>query len=401
LKKGDGNFESKKDMIGFRFDGIKQTVHLLPEKAAAYIRETHCILRRKLVPLKILQGVVGKLRHASIILPAACGVFTPINAAMKGSPKHIILGANSEVRAALEDLCTLLQILASRPTHVRELVPDIPQYVGYHDAAAEGAGGVWFSLVDNMPPTVWRAAFPQDIASEVVSDDNPAGRLTNSNLELAAEVMAVRIALAVALKVKHVPLGTLCDNKPTVSWIDKMASKAKGPMAGRLLRGLAVMLHCNKAGQLTTVHVPSVDNVMVEVASRPAKAQKMFRASSPMSDTNFCLSFDTAFPLPNNQAWTLAEVPPWLKLCVFETLCGKRLVLQQWTGPSATITGERGWCTAGSTPKILAPDPQRMRQQTDFSRLLLPCGKASTALEIKSRFSQSSGLCGMLPKGSF
>jgi len=156
LLKGDGKFESKKDMIGFSFDGIKRTVHLPPQKAAAYIKETHRILCQKSVPLKILQGVVGKLRHASIILPAACGFFTPINAAMKGSPKHIILGAKSEVRAALEDLCTLLCILASRPTHVRELVPDMPQYVGYHDAAAEGAGGVWFLLIDNMSPTVWQ-----------------------------------------------------------------------------------------------------------------------------------------------------------------------------------------------------------------------------------------------------
>ncbi len=90
LLKGDGNFEYKKDMIGFSFDGIKQTAHLPPAKAAAYIRETHCILHRKSVPLKILQGVVRKLQHASIILPAACGFFTPINAAMKGSPKHII-----------------------------------------------------------------------------------------------------------------------------------------------------------------------------------------------------------------------------------------------------------------------------------------------------------------------
>ncbi len=35
LLKGDGNFESKKDMIGFSFDGIKRTVHLPPAKAAA------------------------------------------------------------------------------------------------------------------------------------------------------------------------------------------------------------------------------------------------------------------------------------------------------------------------------------------------------------------------------
>ena len=149
------------------------------------------------------------------------------------------------------------------------------------------------------------------------------------------------------------------------------------------------------------MHVPGVDNVMVDVALRPAKAQKMFRAATTLFDTDFCSSFDTAFPLPNNQAWTLAEVPPWLKLCVFETLRGKRLALQRWTGPSATGTGERGRGTAVSTPKVLTPDPQRARLQTDCSRLLLPCGKASTASEITSRFNQSSGLSGMLPKSSF
>ncbi len=141
-------------MIRFRFNGINRTVHLPPEKAAAYIRETHCILCRKSVPLKILQGVVKKLRHASIILPAERRFFTPINAAMKESPKKIVLGANLEVRASLEDLCTQLRILALWPTHVKESVPDMPHYVGYHYAAVEGVGGVWFSLVDNMSPTV-------------------------------------------------------------------------------------------------------------------------------------------------------------------------------------------------------------------------------------------------------
>jgi hypothetical protein len=320
---------------------------------------------------------------------------------MKESPKHINLGANLEVRAALEDLCTLLRILASRLTHVRELVLDMPQYVGYHDAAADRAGGVWFSLVNNMSPVVWQAAFLQDITSKVVSNDNPEGRLTNSDLELAAEVMAVGIALAVAPTVKHVLLGTLCNNTPTVSWIEKMASKAKGPTAGHLLQGLAVMLHCNKAGRLTTVHVPGVDNVMADVVSHPAKAQKMFRAATPLSDTDFCSLFNTAFLLPINQAWILEEVPPWLKLCVFETLCGKQLALQWWTGPNAIVTGKHEWRTAGSTPSISALDPHRTRQPTDYSRLLVPCGKASVALEIKSRFNWSSRLSGMLPKSLF
>ncbi len=117
----------------------------LPRKQKAYIKETHNILRQKAISIKKLQTLVGKLRHASMILPAAKGFFTPLNNAMKGNPMLIGLGKHSEVQTALEDLVSLLRLLGSRPTHVWELVPDMPHYVGYHDAAAEGAGGGWFS----------------------------------------------------------------------------------------------------------------------------------------------------------------------------------------------------------------------------------------------------------------
>ena len=105
-------------MIGFLFDGIKRTVHLPPAKATVYIKETHQILHQKSVPLKVLQTVVGKLRHESIILPAARGFFTPVNAAMRGGSKSIGLGKLSNIRAALNDLCSLIHILGLRPTHV-------------------------------------------------------------------------------------------------------------------------------------------------------------------------------------------------------------------------------------------------------------------------------------------
>jgi hypothetical protein len=117
--------------------------------------------------LKALQTLVGKLQHASIILPATRGFFTPINAAMKVETKIIGLGKASEIRAALEDLCLLLQLLGLQPTHVCKLVVDMPRYAGYHDAAAEGASGVWFSLVHKMQPVVWRLLFPCNISEEV------------------------------------------------------------------------------------------------------------------------------------------------------------------------------------------------------------------------------------------
>ncbi len=123
---GDGNFTTTKDLIGFAFNGVKQTVHLPKAKALAYIKEMHRMLRRKTVPLKQLQMLVGKLRHASIILPAVKGFFSPINNAMQGSPKLVGLGANSELQKALEDLISLLRLLSSRPTYIQELVPAMP-----------------------------------------------------------------------------------------------------------------------------------------------------------------------------------------------------------------------------------------------------------------------------------
>jgi hypothetical protein len=82
LDQGNGDYTSKKDMIGFTFDGIKRTIHLPPSaKAAAFIKATYCLLCHTLVPLNTLQTLVSKLWHASIILPAACSFFTPNNAA--------------------------------------------------------------------------------------------------------------------------------------------------------------------------------------------------------------------------------------------------------------------------------------------------------------------------------
>ncbi len=61
---------------------------------------------------------------------------------MQGGLKKIGLGQCLDIWAALNDLFSLIRILGSSPTHVQEIVIDMLCYVGYHDAAAEGAGGV-------------------------------------------------------------------------------------------------------------------------------------------------------------------------------------------------------------------------------------------------------------------
>ncbi len=176
-----------------------------------------------------------------------------------------------------------------------------------------------------MPSLVWQIPLPPDIATEIVLPQGPHGGITNSNLELATEVLAIRILLAKAPVVKHEPISTLCDITPTVSWIEKMASKSALLIAGCLLQGLAYMLYCYQAGRLTTVYIPGLDNIMANIASCPSKARALFQAEGPiLSDNNFVSLFDIAFPLPKQQSWQLAMVPIWLKSNVFKTLSFKQ-----------------------------------------------------------------------------
>lgn len=404
LAKGEGDWRTEKEMIGFEWEGRKRTVCLPTKKSKQYVADTKAMLyKKRRAPVKRFQTVVGKLRHAARVMPAAKAFFTPLNHALRGSPKHVGLGKSSEVRHCLDDLCSLLRMLQRRPTHVDEIVPDAPKFVGYHDAAAEGAGGVWFSLDKPMSPIVWRFEFPPDIKVEVVSDSNPNGKLTNSDLELAAEVMAVGVLITEVPSVKRMTIGTLCDNTPTVSWIENMASKASTPAAGRLLRGLAIMMLGAQMGPLITTHVAGDDNIMADIASRPTKAKQYFRAQSDyITDLAFLKHFSTAFPLPHQAAWRLAVPAPDLVSNICETLRGKRLEMPQWMGMRGHGTGMNGPSSAPSTTSVATSTVcPRVSATTRSLPLLSSSGEVTSAKAVKLEFSQLKRLLGMSPKSLF
>jgi hypothetical protein len=50
---------------------------------------------------------------------------------------------------------------------------------------------------------------------------------------------------------------------------------------------------------------------MADIASCPSNANAMSRLVGPvLSDPELIFSFNTTFPLPNQQEWQLAMVPP-------------------------------------------------------------------------------------------
>jgi hypothetical protein len=246
LEKGDARFDVEKEILGFTLNGADRTVRLCEAKAQAMADKIAKILRKSHVSLKRFRSLLGRLQHAARILPAAKGMFSPLNKATKGDPKEVGIGKRSEARAALIDLRHLIMTLSARPTHVSELVEYDPKLAGTRDASSAGVGGVWIGY--NVQPTVWRLEWPQDVVELYQK-----GSLTNSDLEMAAVLLHYLVAEQLR-PMERCHTAIWSDNSPAVSWSTKMADKVTTLIAGQLLRALAMHQRMTQSALPTVAH---------------------------------------------------------------------------------------------------------------------------------------------------
>jgi hypothetical protein len=147
--------------------------------------------KKEKVQLKCYRQIIGKLWPVARIMPSTKGMFSPINKALKNEPACIGLGKDSEVL----NLAVLVSDLSTQAAQVKVLVPGVDHYVGYCDACATGAGGIWMSGNPSLRPIVRRINFPHNILSQVVSNRNPRGCLANLDLELAVVLLQYMILI--------------------------------------------------------------------------------------------------------------------------------------------------------------------------------------------------------------
>jgi hypothetical protein len=182
-------------------------MELPPDKINKLLDSLSEAISKKWLPLKAFRTLLGKLQHAALAMPAGKSILTPLHKFVEeGKDKHILYFTNRPIiLEALRDIHILLREMTSRPTHVRELVPDLPAYIGFCDACKRGAGGVWLSGSKNFHPVVWHLAWPTDISARLVSSSNPNGDLTINDLEMAGLLLQYLVLeLLVALKHQHV-----------------------------------------------------------------------------------------------------------------------------------------------------------------------------------------------------
>ena len=114
--------------------------------------------------------------------------------------------------------------MQSRPSHVQELVRQPkPAYQGLVDAAAWGVGGVWFSGIKGIPPTVWFFEWPEEVRNKLCTASNKNGPIIISDLELLGIFMhwLTLESLVDDHNLKKESPAIWCDNILAVSWVHK------------------------------------------------------------------------------------------------------------------------------------------------------------------------------------
>jgi hypothetical protein len=311
LRQGDATWSTWKVVLGWTVDTLAKTIELPPhrrERVREILANHHNCKR---IGTQAAYKLLGELRSMQLGIPGAAGLLSLLQNCLKVALHHKRrVRLNRPARDHLKDLLTLASDVERRPTRIAELFPVHPAHVyGCTDASKAGFGGaVLPAPKENIPPTVWRHPVPVDLQAILVSDDNPTGTLTNSDLELAGTLLHEGILAEYDIAEKLVVTG--CDNTPAVSWRQKGSNSLKGPSA-YLLREAA--LHQRRHRHLPRVcYVPGVLNVMADIASR----------RFDLTDSQLLALFDHRFP--QTLSWRIRQVPPEMLSKVISALRVRR-----------------------------------------------------------------------------
>ena len=289
MLKGDAAWATQKCILGWDVDTAQATLHLPPHR----LERLHTLLDRispphKRVSVGVWHQLLGELRSMSLALPGPRGLFSILQHSLSQVDKHCVR-ITPQVWDMAADFRAIAASLHERPTRLRELVPTTPTYLGACDACQLGMGGVWFG--DDMPPVIWRQAFPFAVQRSLVTSDNPRESLSISDFELTA-LITHKDVLASYHPVAEQTIWTASDNRAALAWSTKGSSTSISARA-YLLRFNAMHQRRHRYVAIQH-HIAGKANVMADDASR------LWR----LTDSQLLSHFQSHYP----------QESPWLQL---------------------------------------------------------------------------------------
>jgi hypothetical protein len=332
LLKDDGKWLLEKEILGFIFDGDKKTIWLENSKREALLKVLKGWLRASRgdrpqgVPFDEFQSVISKIRHAFISIPAGKGLLSHCNDVMRTEPAFIHLHTNRELYDAIGSIRNFLHESIAQPTKCKQLVQGHPHYIGIEDASGHGVAGVVLGELDAVVPTVFRMEWPQEIRDELVSDTNPTGSITNSDLEFAGFLLLWLVMEEICPELMHKHVGMWSDNQPTVCWVKRMASK-NSFLAKCILQIIALRQKLRQSSPLTPQHIKGDHNSITDIPSRSFGSNPAWHFKTHDELLTF---FNARFQLPQQTSWTVFQLSNRLSTKVISLLLTKRFDLAEW-----------------------------------------------------------------------
>jgi hypothetical protein len=334
LQKGDGDWATRKTILGWIIDSQLKIIALAPHRYERLLAIFDDLRDRTRVGLKQWHKVLGELRSMVLAIPGGRGLFSLLQTGFKFKDKNRIR-ITPAIRAQLQDFEHLARDLGSRPTKLSEIAPDTPAALGACDAAGPGMGGVWLAATtqSTLSPLLWRAPFPSEIQARLVSDKNPRGDITNSDLELAGTIGHQDI-LVQNRDCRDRTISTLSDNIPAVAWQRKGSTTTTGAAAYLLRLNSLHQRHYRYLAQAD--YIPGPSNVMADDCSRLWH----------LSDSQLLHYFNSKYP--QKRPWQICPLRPEMHSALISALRMKRLDPQSFlNAPEAkTVIGTSGTSSA-------------------------------------------------------
>ena len=361
LRAGDAAWSTQKEVLGWLVDTQAMTLRLTQRRLQRLrtTLEQDFPRTRKRASVTDYHKLLGELRSLAIALPGARGLFSVLQEALRHTQPDSRLRLTEDIHNILDDFWDLHRTIEDRPVRIQELVPMMPTVHGAHDAAGHGAGGIILPTPTTVArreplrtqtcsrrrpfaqpgPIVWRMPFPRDITNDLTTWDNPQGRLTNTDLELAGSVIQ-SFASTACFDLRERTALQRTDNLGTLFWQRKGSTTTVKP-AARLLRLQAYHQRYHRH-LLLHDYLPGCLNSAADDASR----------LQALSNAAFLRHFNSTYP--QSLPWRLWTPPRALRSCVISALRNMPSPLESPLHKPAlpTPTGPFGLTSAPNFPSI-------------------------------------------------
>ncbi len=113
---------------------------------------------------------------------------------------------------------------------------------------------------------MFRWEWPTEIKNDIKTVQNPKGKISNSDLEMAGLLMLWLVIEGVCNNLCEKRITLFSDNLPTIGWVMRLVSK-KSSVAKNLIQALALQLKTQHACPLTPMHIEGKWNTISDVPS--------------------------------------------------------------------------------------------------------------------------------------